>query len=73
VVHGPSDAVEVDPEAVTEPPLILEVREEDQVRASARAWTWAPGATRARVRVRRGPEVVLDTEVRRIDGGATLR
>ena len=64
VVHAPSDGVEVDPDAIAGSPLVLEVRDEDQVRATARAWPWVPGATHARVRVRRGPETVLDTVVR---------
>ncbi|MBN1334946.1 MAG: hypothetical protein JXB39_03195 [Deltaproteobacteria bacterium] len=63
VVHAPSDRVEVDPDAVTGSPLVLEVRRDGQIQAVAQARSWAPDAARAHVRVIAGTDPVLDAVV----------
>jgi hypothetical protein len=65
VCYQRGDVLGVGGGAVLEPPLEIELREDDQPTLLAKAWRWAPGAERARVTLTRNGGVVLDVELLR--------
>jgi hypothetical protein len=65
VGYLPGDQLSVEPSALLEPALELELRLDDQPTLLAKAWRWAPQATGAQVTLTRKGSAVLDRVVER--------